>query len=355
MENKKIFISYKRKDIDRVVKIKEEIEREVVTPCWFDLDGIETDAQFVKVIMKAIKECEIFLFMYSKRHSEITDFDNDWTAKEINFAQKKNKRIIFVNIDSTPLSDYFEFSFGLKQQVDYNDPRYRNRLYEDLRKWCGTENIQPQAVSQKEQPKQKEVPTVTQAKPKVETPSMSVKQMINGHEYVDLGLSVKWATCNVGAVKPEEYGDYFAWGETEPKEEYTEENSVTYGDASIGNIAGDSRYDAARANWGSSWRLPTIDEMKELLENCKHKWEKQNGVEGRLFTSKKNGKSIFLPAAGYRYGSSLGHAGEGGYYWSATPYESDSYRAYYLIFFSGYAYWSWIDRNYGFSVRPVSE
>lgn len=109
-----VFISYKRKDFDIVNKIKQEIENNANVSCWIDLDGIETDSQFVNVIMRAIKECDIFLFMYSKRHSEITDYDNDWTAKEINFAQKKNKRIIFVNIDNTPLSDYFEFNFGLK-------------------------------------------------------------------------------------------------------------------------------------------------------------------------------------------------------------------------------------------------
>ncbi len=354
MASEKIFISYKRKDFDRVVKIKEEIEREVGTPCWFDLDGIETDAQFVEVIMEAIKGCEIFLFMYSKRHSEITDFDNDWTAKEINFAQKKDKRIIFVNIDSTPLSDYFEFSFGLKQQVDYNDLRYRNRLYEDLRKWCGTENMQPQAEPQKEQPKQKEVPTVAQAKPQVETPALPSVPMIAGHEYVDLGLSVKWATCNVGASSPKECGDYFAWGETKPKKEYTEENSVTYGDAIIGST-GNAQYDAARANWGGRWRLPTKEEIQELLDNCTHKWTTRNGVKGLLFTSKKNGKSIFFPAAGLHYGSSLYRAGEYGGYWSATPDESNSSRACSLDFSSGSAGWNWGNRYYGRSVGPVTE
>ena len=88
--------------------------------------------------------------------------------------------------------------------------------------------------------------------------------MHNGHEYVDLGLSVKWATCNVGASSPEDTGYDFAWGETKPKATYTESNSVTYGNSSIGNIAGDARYDAARANWGGSWRLP----RKRRYGNC---------------------------------------------------------------------------------------
>ncbi len=111
---------------------------------------------------------------------------------------------------------------------------------------------------------------------------------------------LKWATCNVGATKPEEYGDYFAWGETKPKKEYMKENSVMYGNKNIGNIAGKVQYDAARANWGGSWRLSTKEEFEELVDNCTHTWTTQNGVEGCLFTSMKNGKSIFLPAAGYR-------------------------------------------------------
>ncbi len=200
---------------------------------------------------------------------------------------------------------------------------------------------------------------------------VSVENTHKGHEYVDLGLSVKWATCNVGANKPEEYGDYFAWGETEPKKEYTKKNSKTYGkvlrngvfekpeflsrNKNVGNIAGDERYDAVRANWGGSWRLPTKEEIEELLANCTHEWTTQNGKKGRLFTSKKNGKSIFLPAAGYRNGSSLYYAGEYGYYWSATPLESNSNVAYGLLFSSGNAGWDWNFRFDGHSVRPVTE
>ncbi len=80
-----------------------------------------------------------------------------------------------------------------------------------------------------------------------------------GHEYVDLGLSVKWATCNVGATKPEEYGNYYAWGETATKSEYTEDNSLTYG-KQMRDISGNAQYDAATANWGGTWRMPTNDE-----------------------------------------------------------------------------------------------
>ena len=190
---------------------------------------------------------------------------------------------------------------------------------------------------------------------------------INGHEYVDLGLpsGIKWATCNVGASRPEEYGDYFAWGEVEPKEEYTEENyrhfAVKRGFLGIkrteyefiGDDISGTEYDAARANWGGSWRLPTEEEIEELVENCTWNWTTQGGKKGYKVTGPK-GNSIFLPAAGCRYGTKLNYTGENGYYWSSTPYGSDAYGAYSLLFSSSQSV-DWNLRYYGQSVRPVSE
>ncbi len=176
---------------------------------------------------------------------------------------------------------------------------------------------------------------------------------INGHGYVDLGLSVKWATCNVGASSSSDYGDYFAWGETTTKSEYTEENSKTYG-KSMGSIAGNSQYDAARANWGSTWRLPTSEEIDELINKCMWTWTSQGGHNGYKVTG-PNGNSIFLPAAGWRYGTSLDSAGGLGGYWGATPYEDGTDNAYDLLFNSGGPDRDWDYRNIGQSVRPVSE
>lgn len=133
--NKQIFISYKRDDKDTVLKIKEEIEKYTNLSCWMDLDGIESDAQFANVIIKAINHSEVFLFMYSAKHIEITDFENDWTIKEINFAQKKKKRIVFVNIDRSQLSDWFELMFGTKQHVDALSNNAMAKLYRDLNHW----------------------------------------------------------------------------------------------------------------------------------------------------------------------------------------------------------------------------
>ena len=176
----------------------------------------------------------------------------------------------------------------------------------------------------------------------------------NGYEWVDLGLSVKWATCNVGANSPSDYGDYYAWGETSTKSSYDTDNSKTYG-KSMGNIGGNSSYDVARYRWGGSWRLPTKAELEELKTECTWTWTTQGGHNGYKVTG-KNGKSIFLPAAGYRYDTTLKAVGEIGSCWSSTPYESNTISAYYLNFnpYRDY-YVDWLYRYFGRSVRPVVE
>ncbi len=222
---------------------------------------------------------------------------------------------------------------------------------------------------------------------------------VQGHEYVDLGLSVKWATCNIGADEPSDYGDYFAWGETTTKSEYFIENSQTNG-ISMGSICGDPQYDAATANWGDSWRLPTKAEIEELKDKCTWTWTEEDGHNGYKVTG-KNGKSIFLPAAGIRYGMVVFDGGNYGDYWSGTPYKnknSDSgaysrrwptraereesenrcerewtevdghnhYQsgtphkdtdngAYDLSFYANLVFYLWGNRYSGLSVRPVTE
>ena len=199
----------------------------------------------------------------------------------------------------------------------------------------------------------------------------------NGHEYVDLGLpsGILWATCNVGASSPEEYGDYFAWGETKPKAEYNwetykwcensdDELLVYEDDIALTKYCIDSDCgdvddktilelsdDAANANWGGDWRMPTAEEIEELRDNCTWDWIIQNGVNGYSVTG-PNGNSIFLPAAGYRGGSDLDEAGSYGGYWSSSlaSYTTD---ASHLFFDSDYVSWSSDARYYGRPVRPV--
>ena len=175
---------------------------------------------------------------------------------------------------------------------------------------------------------------------------------VNGHEYVDLGLSVKWATCNVGAETPEGYGDYFAWGETEAISRYSESNGKARYNKKLDNIGGIPQYDAATANWGEGWRLPTEDELKELISRCTWKKTKQNGVKGYMVIG-PNGNGIFLPYAG-RIDSYFRYAGEKGYYLSST--RELSHEGKYLEglnFTTKEKDVKYVRIEYGSSIRPV--
>ena len=143
---------------------------------------------------------------------------------------------------------------------------------------------------------------------------------VNGHEYVDLGLSVKWATCNIGASKASDYGDYIAWGESAPKSSYTADNCVTSG-KEISDFSGNATYDAARKLWGGAWRMPTYTEMKELTDKCTWEWTTQGGHKGYKVTG-PNGNSIFLPSPGYYLGAECQFQEDYGGYWTSTPYDS---------------------------------
>ena len=135
----------------------------------------------------------------------------------------------------------------------------------------------------------------------------------NGHEYVDLGLSVKWATCNVGASTPEGYGDYFAWGETNTKSTYSLD-TYTYTD---NKPVLDPENDAAYINWGGAWRMPTDAEWQELRDNCTWTWTTLNGINGYEVKG-SNGNAIFLPAAGFRSSNDVFYTGHYGCYWSSS-------------------------------------
>ena len=197
--------------------------------------------------------------------------------------------------------------------------------------------------------------------------SVTVSGSIDGHDYVDLGLSVKWATMNVGATAPEEYGNYYAWGEITTKDSYTWENytlangsydaltkyctSSSYGTVDNKTTL-EAADDVATQKWGGNWRMPTIDEWQELIDNCTWTWTTKNGVNGYEVKA-TNGNSIFLPAAGYRGNDGLNDAGSFGYYWSSSLLTSSPGNARYVYFCSDYHYTYGDDRCYGRSVRPV--
>ena len=184
---------------------------------------------------------------------------------------------------------------------------------------------------------------------------------------IDLGLpsGTKWACCNVdddsSKQSPTNYGSYYAWGETKEHDDLIY-NWSTYihcdGSRStcheLGSDIAGTQFDVAHYRWGGSWVMPSYDQNKELIENCTYEWTTLNGVNGGKFTSKKNGGTIFLPAAGFRLDDVLGRAGSEGYYWSSTRNPSYSTAAYLLYFGSGYADWNDGYRDDGHAVRPVS-
>ena len=188
---------------------------------------------------------------------------------------------------------------------------------------------------------------------------------INGHECVDLGLpsGLKWATCNVGATAPEEYGGYFAWGETEVKDDYSFASykwckgnyaTMTKYCTSVDNdTVLDPEDDVAHVKWGGTWRMPTRAEQDELHEKCTWTWITYKGVEGYKVTG-PNGNSIFLPAAGCLDGTEVSNRGSYGYYWSSSLGRYGSGGAYDVNFDSG-GVWNGSYRYYGLSVRPVCD
>lgn len=209
----------------------------------------------------------------------------------------------------------------------------------------------------------------------------TTSNLINGHEYVDLGLpsGTLWATCNVGASKPEDYGDYFAWGATSPQSvydwvhaPYQTQNTEVYSSVRFTKYLGsttnsfldktakksdalktilDLEDDAAHVNWGGGWYTPTQAEQKELMKECIWAWSVQKGVNGYRVISKRNNNSIFLPAAGFGYQTYKYKIGSVVYYWSSTLVSSDANGAYVLSGDEDHIEES--ARLFGLSVRPV--
>ncbi len=181
---------------------------------------------------------------------------------------------------------------------------------------------------------------------------------INGYEYVDLGLpsGIKWATHNVGATTPEDYGEYYAWGMTTTPVDgnYNEANCVTF-EKPLSDISGNSQYDVARAKWGSTWRMPTRTELQEIHNKCTWEAVVQNGVAGCKVTG-PNGNHIFMPLAGYYSESTLNHVEYCGYYWSSNNYnDTHKYASDIDVDDDGSKHLNYGTRYHGQSIRPVSD
>ncbi len=197
------------------------------------------------------------------------------------------------------------------------------------------------------------------AVPSVEFPELHTCPDSNHPHAIDLGLpsGTKWSCCNVGASKPEDYGGYYAWGETSEKsvyglDTYAYYNSSTNKYVNIGSDITGTSYDVAHVKMGGAWQMPSIEQIEELLNNCSREWTSLNGVNGILVIG-KNGGSVFLPTAGCRWGGDLGTEGSYGHFWSSSLSPDYDYRAYALYFRSGSWDTSYYGRRYGLSVRGV--
>jgi hypothetical protein len=194
-------------------------------------------------------------------------------------------------------------------------------------------------------------------KPKAE---VAVEAAPTKGELIDLGLSVKWASCNVGAKAPEDFGGYFGWADPTGKEidqDVTDSNdkwtsSLYGGKKPLKEISG-SKFDIARVNIGGDWRMPTRKEEQELIDKCTWKIISYRGVKGAMVTG-KNGNSIFLPMSGWRCGPDVGVQNEVGLYWSGTHCTENPGFAYRIHFeLDGCPDLSMSIRCFGFSVRAV--
>ncbi|MBE6338231.1 MAG: TIR domain-containing protein [Lentimicrobiaceae bacterium] len=347
-----VFISYSSKNQKVVEAMCAYLEQHKVR-CFVAYRDIPKGVVWAKAIVEALDESKMMVVVFSEEFNM-----SDQVDREIELASEDKKPILTFRISNTMFKGAKKYYLKNINWIDAfpNPENLFDSLLDNVAKLIGF------SLSEKERQERGYKP--------IQDNNKQYPKIINGHEYVDLGLpsGLKWATCNVGANKPEEYGDYFAWGETEAKQEYISENYKNVrvirkkGFLGIGkkekfgfDISGNPQYDVARKNWGGSWRMPTKDEMQELVDYCEWEWTEVNGVKGSNVIG-PNGNCIFLPAAGYRYGTSLKFDGYYVRYWSSTR-DGNLYddSAGYLYFYNGDGGVYGSGRFYGQTVRPITE
>ena len=356
-----VFISYSRKDTAIADKICKTFDSVGIT-YFIDRQGIGGGFEFPEVIANAILDSKIVLYLASEN-----SYKSKFTNSELTFAfnEKPKNSILPYIIDGSNMPPALRFVFSSINWRTKETHPIETVLLKDILLLLGKSEAEIKTLLQNivrdeelerkhkaEEQKRKEVERI---RIEEECKKEEVRKLNNhnGHEYVDLGLpsGLKWATCNVGAIKPEEYGDYYAWGEIKPKQRYDDDNYTYKSNPETLPLSAD----AANVNWGGKWRMPTKAEQDELRNHCTWEWTTLNGEKGYKVISKKNGNSIFLPAAGYRFISLLNGAGSYGLYWSSSLTTGNP-KGVWRVFFNtdkevgmkGYH-----DRPSGHSVRPV--
>lgn len=382
-----IFISYSRKDSEIVESFCSNFVQAGYS-VWIDRAGIESGATFKATIVQAIKDSRVIIFFSSNASN-----NSAWTAKEIAIAVENRKTIIPIRLDSTGYSDEVMFDMINKDYIDYSEPHLRassmERLLANLSSiLANNSNLESRPdvtrfINSSKKSRNKRLTTLSLVFTSIliiisiafgaiiqhdrkKTGYVSHKgdvtpENVRGGVYeVDLGLSVIWASCNVGGNNPEDFGRYFAWGEIEDKSTYDWENyrlgsesvQTKYYPPKDGKYRLETSDDAANVIQKEGWRIPIDEEVVELIKLCKWEWTRINGVKGFSIEG-PNGNSIFLPASGYREGNDFYSAGEYGSYWTSSLDEGYTCEAYSLDFFDRNAFLYFSDRCKGFVIRAV--
>jgi hypothetical protein len=378
-----VFISYSRKDLNVVEKFVKDLKARIPNlTYWFDLTGIESgEGKFDEKIIEAIDNSSYVLYFLSPNSMK-----SRWTKEEVMYAKNCGKKVIPVILNGATLEGWFLFHFGRVDCIDLSKKEQVEKMIKNLSAWvdkntdddslinkgednAGSLEVDEETSESISSSHESKITKPSELKSKVSQNNkrkyhslkkwslvsffvislvgivigvikycdkvyvLEIDGTENGHGYVDLGLSVKWATHNVGAGFPESCGKYFAWGETEPKSTYDWDTykwcegpdstmSKYCTDSDYGNVDNKTRLDrsddAAYVNWGGSWRMPTLDEWQELKGLCTWTWTTHNNFYGYKVTSNRNGRSIFLPAAGSCDDNGLHYAGSLGAYWSSS-------------------------------------
>ena len=330
-EGGKVFVIYPMVDKDKILPLVKNLEKDVGTKFCM---GIDDDNPYIEdEIMQAIDDATVVLYMHTANATR-----SSYTRMVLHYAAKTKKGMLIpVLLDDLKRS---AMQFTATSCIDIRETGQIQKLTNDLRGYLNLSNSADRSTAKDY--------SATEKKEK----STSAPNTIARHQFVDLGLSVKWATCNVGANSPEEYGDYYAWGETNLKSSYTAGNCETWR-KDVGDIKGTYR-DVAHVKWGGSWRMPTKAEFEEIVNNCVWIWTTRNGVKGYEVTGVKTGNSIFLPAGGYRNGKYL-FGEKFGCYWSSDKRSVED--ANQLFFYDHQRCGKLMkeQRSMGCLVRPVTE
>lgn len=357
-----VFISYSSKDQKVAEGICGFLESNGYR-CFVAYRDIPRGVVWAGAIADAIDESQMMVVVFSK------DFNiSPQTDREIELAAENNIPILTYRITDDKFTGAKKFYLKNLNWIDAfpNPEDYFGNLIDNINKLIGGNCIVNTKHSSFKTNRNDNIAIRQDHFSEANQPVDSVKENdVYTKNYIDLGLpsGTLWATKNIGADNPEDYGYYFAWGETKPKSIYSWNTYKWYMTkflllkmkkyGTVDNISElDLQDDAAYVNWGCEWCMPSLEQIKELKDKCKWEWTTYKGKNGCIVTG-PNGNTLFLPAAGYRSGTSMKNVGETGVYWQRSRHSTFSSNAYLLSFRSDRIEWDGDFRFYGQSVRPV--